>query len=113
MIISNNIFNYSHGSGDFGQTWKNINLVFIYFGMGGVGKKIRCNFSYMRRVDKDKVVVIGDGVDAATLVRNLSKKVGFTYLLLVEEVKEKQKKKRRKKRTKRKMIQNNLHQHLR
>ena len=27
--------------------------------------------------DKDKVVVIGDGVDLATLTRNLSKKLGF------------------------------------
>ncbi|KAK2639927.1 hypothetical protein Ddye_027722 [Dipteronia dyeriana] len=42
--------------------------------------------------DKDKVVVIGDGVDAATLARNLSKKLGFVDLLLVEEVKEKKKK---------------------
>ncbi|TXG67639.1 hypothetical protein EZV62_008914 [Acer yangbiense] len=39
--------------------------------------------------DKDKVVVIGDGVDAATLTRNLSKKLGFEDLLFVKEVKEK------------------------
>ncbi|TXG68096.1 hypothetical protein EZV62_009371 [Acer yangbiense] len=32
--------------------------------------------------DKDKVVVIGDGVDAATLTRNLSKKLVFIDLLL-------------------------------
>ncbi|TXG68102.1 hypothetical protein EZV62_009377 [Acer yangbiense] len=31
--------------------------------------------------DKDKVVVMGDGVDAATLTRNLSKKLGFADLL--------------------------------
>ncbi|KAI9185190.1 hypothetical protein LWI28_005143 [Acer negundo] len=39
--------------------------------------------------DKDKVVVIGDGVDAATLTRNLRKKLFFADLLSVEEVKEK------------------------
>ena len=41
--------------------------------------------------DKDKVVVIGDGVDAATLTRNLRKKLVFADLLSVEEVKEKKK----------------------
>ncbi|TXG67643.1 hypothetical protein EZV62_008918 [Acer yangbiense] len=46
--------------------------------------------------DKDKVVVIGDGVDAATLARNLSKKLGFADLLLVEEVKEKKEEKKEK-----------------
>ena len=39
--------------------------------------------------DKDKVVVIGDGVDEATLTRNLRKKLVFADLLSVEEVKEK------------------------
>ncbi|KAK3199911.1 hypothetical protein Dsin_023326 [Dipteronia sinensis] len=38
---------------------------------------------------KDKVVVIGDGVDAATLTTNLRKKLGCAELLLVQEVKEK------------------------
>ncbi|KAK3199917.1 hypothetical protein Dsin_023332 [Dipteronia sinensis] len=47
--------------------------------------------------DKNKVVVIGDGVDAATLARNLSKKLGFADLLLVEEVKEKKEEKKEEK----------------
>ena len=60
--------------------------------------------------DKNKVVVIGDGVDAATLTRNLSKKLGFADLLLVKKLR---------KRWKKRKIQNQLHkdhnvnQHLR
>ncbi|TXG67415.1 hypothetical protein EZV62_008690 [Acer yangbiense] len=38
---------------------------------------------------KDKMVVIGDGVDAATLTGNLRKKLGYAELLLVEEEKKK------------------------
>ncbi|TXG67417.1 hypothetical protein EZV62_008692 [Acer yangbiense] len=38
---------------------------------------------------KDKLVVIGDGVDAATLTTKLDKKLDYAELLLVEEVKEK------------------------
>ncbi|TXG67642.1 hypothetical protein EZV62_008917 [Acer yangbiense] len=48
-------------------------------------------------VDKDRVVVIGDGVDAATLTINLSKKLGCAHLLLVEEVKEKNEEKKKEK----------------
>ncbi|XP_059431245.1 heavy metal-associated isoprenylated plant protein 41-like [Corylus avellana] len=36
---------------------------------------------------KDKVEVIGDGVDAPKLVKSLRKKVGHTELLTVEAVK--------------------------
>ncbi|KAK3199884.1 hypothetical protein Dsin_023299 [Dipteronia sinensis] len=39
--------------------------------------------------EMDKVVVIGDGVDAVTLTRKLNKKLGPAELLIVEEVKEK------------------------
>ncbi|XP_068654440.1 heavy metal-associated isoprenylated plant protein 47-like [Aristolochia californica] len=39
--------------------------------------------------DKDKVVVVGDSVDAVYLVELLRKKVGHTTLLSVEEVKPK------------------------
>ncbi|KAK2639926.1 hypothetical protein Ddye_027721 [Dipteronia dyeriana] len=35
--------------------------------------------------DKDKVVVIGDGVDAVTLTRSLSKKLGFADLLFIQQ----------------------------
>ena len=37
--------------------------------------------------DKDKVVVIGDGVDAATLATTMRKKVGRTDIISVAEVK--------------------------
>jgi hypothetical protein len=36
---------------------------------------------------KDKVEVIGDGVDVPKLVKSLRKKVGYTDLLTVEAVK--------------------------
>ena len=38
--------------------------------------------------EKDKVVVIGDGVDAAMLVMIMRKKVGYTTLVSVAEVRE-------------------------
>ncbi|KAK4588707.1 hypothetical protein RGQ29_019640 [Quercus rubra] len=38
--------------------------------------------------EKDEVVVIGDGVDAAMLVRIMRKKVGYTTLVSVAEVRE-------------------------
>ena len=37
--------------------------------------------------DKDKVVVIGDGVDAARLATTMRKKVGQTDIISVAEVK--------------------------
>ena len=37
--------------------------------------------------EKDKVVVIGDRVDAAALANSMRKKVGFASLELVDEVK--------------------------
>ncbi|TXG67416.1 hypothetical protein EZV62_008691 [Acer yangbiense] len=46
---------------------------------------------------KDKMVVIGDGVDAATLTGNLRKKLGYAELLLVEEVKGKKEEKKEEK----------------
>ena len=39
--------------------------------------------------DKDKVVVIGDGVDAARLATTMRKKVGQTDIISVAEVKKK------------------------
>ncbi|KAK7837165.1 heavy metal-associated isoprenylated plant protein 47 [Quercus suber] len=39
--------------------------------------------------DKDQVVVIGEGVDAACLTSTLRKKVGYARLETVEEVKDK------------------------
>ncbi|KAB1199130.1 hypothetical protein CJ030_MR0G027298 [Morella rubra] len=39
--------------------------------------------------DRDQVVVVGDGVDAACLTSSLRKKVGRVHLVSVEEVKEK------------------------
>lgn len=39
--------------------------------------------------EKDRVVVIGDGVDSAGLTHCLRKKVGYATLLSVEEVKPK------------------------
>ncbi|KAJ0044523.1 hypothetical protein Pint_03961 [Pistacia integerrima] len=39
--------------------------------------------------NKDKVVVIGEGVDAADLASELNKKLGHASLEIVEEVKEK------------------------
>ncbi|KAK2639924.1 hypothetical protein Ddye_027719 [Dipteronia dyeriana] len=47
--------------------------------------------------DKDKVVVIGDGVDAVTLTRSLSKKLGFADLLFIQEMKEKKEEKKQEK----------------
>ncbi|KAI9185465.1 hypothetical protein LWI28_007561 [Acer negundo] len=58
--------------------------------------------------NKDKMVVVGDGVDVPTLTGNLRKKFGCAYLLLVEEVKEKKEEKKEEKKKKRK-IQNQLH----
>ena len=37
--------------------------------------------------EKDKVVVMGDGVDAASLATNMRKKVGHTDIISVAEVK--------------------------
>ncbi|KAF7842863.1 heavy metal-associated isoprenylated plant protein 47-like [Senna tora] len=37
--------------------------------------------------DKDKVVVIGNGVDAAKLASSMRKKVGHTHIISVAEVK--------------------------
>ncbi|KAA8534597.1 hypothetical protein F0562_032144 [Nyssa sinensis] len=39
--------------------------------------------------DKDRVVVIGDGVDSASLANSLRKKVGYADIISVEEVKAK------------------------
>ncbi|KAL6314337.1 hypothetical protein AAG906_021046 [Vitis piasezkii] len=39
--------------------------------------------------EKDRVVVIGDGVDSASLTHCLRKKLGYATLVSVEEVKEK------------------------
>ncbi|RVX14612.1 Heavy metal-associated isoprenylated plant protein 47 [Vitis vinifera] len=41
--------------------------------------------------EKDRVVVIGDGVDSASLTCCLRKKLGYATLVSVEEVKEKPK----------------------
>lgn len=43
--------------------------------------------------EQDQIVVIGDGVDSACLVKRLRKKVGCTDLVRVEEVKPVEKKK--------------------
>ncbi|XP_030968041.1 heavy metal-associated isoprenylated plant protein 47-like [Quercus lobata] len=45
------------------------------------------NFVGLEGADKDKVVVIGDGVDAATLATTMRKKVGHTDIISVAEVK--------------------------
>lgn len=41
--------------------------------------------------EKDKLVVIGDGVDAVTLTSRLRKKIGHAELISVGEVKEEKK----------------------
>ncbi|TXG67414.1 hypothetical protein EZV62_008689 [Acer yangbiense] len=43
---------------------------------------------------KDKMVVVGDGVDVATLTTKLDRKLGYAKLLLVEEVKGKKEEKK-------------------
>ena len=53
----------------------------IYFSFAGV------NFVGLEGADKDKVVVIGDGVDAARLATTMRKKVGQTDIISVAEVK--------------------------
>nr|POE91939.1 heavy metal-associated isoprenylated plant protein 47 [Quercus suber] len=45
------------------------------------------NFVGLEGADKDKVVVIGDGVDAARLATTMRKKVGQTDIISVAEVK--------------------------
>ncbi|KAJ0017981.1 hypothetical protein Pint_09648 [Pistacia integerrima] len=45
------------------------------------------NFLALEGAEKDKVVVIGDGVDAVKLATSLRKKVGHTELMSVAEVK--------------------------
>lgn len=44
------------------------------------------NFVGLEGEEKDRIVVIGDAVDAAKLATSLRKKVGYTELLRVEEV---------------------------
>ncbi|KAJ4705854.1 Heavy metal transport/detoxification protein [Melia azedarach] len=43
------------------------------------------NFVGLEGEEKDRIVVIGDAVDAAKLATSLRKKVGYTELLSVEE----------------------------
>ncbi|XP_015880228.1 heavy metal-associated isoprenylated plant protein 47 [Ziziphus jujuba] len=45
------------------------------------------NFVGLEGDQKDKVVVIGDGVDAVALAKNLRKKVGGTEIVTVADVK--------------------------
>ncbi|XP_023927408.2 heavy metal-associated isoprenylated plant protein 47 [Quercus suber] len=45
------------------------------------------NFVGLEGADKDKAVVIGDGVDAARLATTMRKKVGQTDIISVAEVK--------------------------
>ncbi|KAL0012052.1 hypothetical protein SO802_007160 [Lithocarpus litseifolius] len=45
------------------------------------------NFVGLEGAEKDKVVVMGDGVDAATLATTMRKKVGHTDIISVAEVK--------------------------
>ena len=45
------------------------------------------NFVGLEGEEKDKLVVIGDGVDAATLTNCLRKKVGHTEIVSLGEVK--------------------------
>ncbi|KAI4296082.1 hypothetical protein L6164_036071 [Bauhinia variegata] len=47
------------------------------------------NFVGLEGQEKEKLVVIGDGVDAANLAISLRKKVGYTDLLSVSEEKDK------------------------
>lgn len=54
-------------------------------GWSGVG----VNFVGLEGKDKDKLVVIGDGVDAAKLTSCLRKKVGYADIITVQEVKAK------------------------
>ncbi|KAJ8629732.1 hypothetical protein MRB53_023055 [Persea americana] len=48
-------------------------------------------------MEQDQVVVIGDRVDSACLVKRLRKKVGYADLVIVEEVKPKEEKEEEKK----------------
>ncbi|XP_044497466.1 disease resistance protein Pik-1 isoform X1 [Mangifera indica] len=52
-----------------------------------VAKAEGVNFVGLEGAEKDKVVVIGDGVDAVKLAASLRKKVGQTELMSVAEIK--------------------------
>ena len=45
------------------------------------------NFVGLEGNEKDKVVVIGDGVDAVTLTKSLRKKLGVADIISVADVK--------------------------
>ncbi|KAK1295989.1 hypothetical protein QJS10_CPB15g01136 [Acorus calamus] len=47
--------------------------------------------------DKDQLVVTGEGIDAPSLTETLRKKVGWTDIVTIEEVKEEKKKEEKKK----------------
>ena len=47
--------------------------------------------------EKDRIVVVGDGVDSATLTHCLRKKVGHANLVSIEEVKPKEKEEKKEK----------------
>ncbi|TXG67634.1 hypothetical protein EZV62_008909 [Acer yangbiense] len=52
------------------------------------GWSYMCNFSGMeRRRGKNKLVMTGDGTDAATVTGSLRKKLCYAYLVSVEQVK--------------------------
>ncbi len=55
-----------------------LNILFIWAGVNFVG---------LEGAEKDKVVVIGDGIDAAKLATSLRKKVGQTDIISVGDVK--------------------------
>lgn len=55
-----------------------MNDMYVYVGVDFVG---------LEGEEKDKVVVIGDGVDAAKLASSMRKKVGHTDLISVTQVK--------------------------
>lgn len=61
--------------------------------------------------EQDQIVVIGDGVDSACLVKRLRKKVGCTDLVRVEEVKPIEKKKEVKEKKKEEMPRCQPHCH--
>ncbi|KAL9816462.1 hypothetical protein AtNW77_Chr4g0277901 [Arabidopsis thaliana] len=51
-----------------------------------IGAKTTVTFVGIEGEEKDKVVVIGEGVDAACLVVRLRKKVGFADIISVTDV---------------------------
>ncbi|BBH02133.1 Copper transport protein family [Prunus dulcis] len=48
-----------------------------------------CNISAFQGPNRDKMVITGDGVDAADMAKSLRKKLGYADLVSVEEITEK------------------------